>query len=238
MRDSEHELFQNESTVEITPLPPEQELPAVEKLPAETAHKSAALVDIAHRSGTWRYILTALVLCLVLVLFLANVVLLHHQPPKQSSHASSPAAASTATPAAANTATDYSVNTTIVNGVAYAGAANGAVYALRTSNGRLLWRHKIDPGASAAPFVDSGIVYITAGISDVGPGSLYAGSGAVYALRASDGSQLWSHPMYWVVYKLPMLVGATIYISTAGGDVYAFQASSGSLLWHFHTNVQ
>lgn len=232
MRESEHELFQNESTVEITPLPPEQELPAVEKIPAETAHKSAVLVDIAHRSGTWRYILTALVLCLVLVLFLANVVLLHHQPPKQSSHASSPAAASTATPAAANASTDYSVNTTIVNGVAYAGAANGAVYALRTSNGRLLWRHKIDPGASAAPLVDSGIVYITAGISDVGPGSLYA-------LRASDGVQLWRYTSSDAVRNLLVANGiayvTSIDVVSQNGSLVALRANDGTQLWHVIT---
>ncbi len=232
MRDSEHELFQNESTVEITPLPPEQELPAVEKLPAETAHTSAALVDRAHRSGTWRSNLTALALCLVLALFLANVVWLHHQPPKQSSHASSPAAASTATPAAANASTDYSVNTTIVNGVAYAGAANGAVYALRTSNGRLLWRHKIDPGASAAPLVDSGIVYITAGRSDVGPSALYA-------LRTSDGVQLWRSTSSDAVRNLLVANGiayvTSIDVVSQNGSLVALRANDGTQLWHVIT---
>ncbi|HYB01032.1 MAG TPA: PQQ-binding-like beta-propeller repeat protein [Ktedonobacteraceae bacterium] len=69
-------------------------------------------------------------------------------------------------------------------------------------------------------------------------GVVYAGSGAVYAIRGSDGSRLWYHSMYWVVYEPPMLVESTIFVSTAGGDVYAFQASNGSLLWHFHIYVQ
>jgi outer membrane protein assembly factor BamB len=224
MHDSEHELFQNESAVEITPLPPEQELPA--------AVKSAAPVDRAHRSGIWRYTLTAVALCLVLALFLATVVLLHPQPPKQSSHTSSPVAASTATPATANASTDYSVNTTIVNGVAYAGAANGAVYALRTSNGSLLWRHKIDPGASAAPLVDSGIVYITAGISDVGPGSLYA-------LRASDGVQLWRYTSSDAVGNL-LVDNGIVYVTSndvvsQNGSLIALRANNGTQLWHVIT---
>src|SRR5947209_5972516 len=123
MRDAEHELSQDESAVEITPLPAENELPA------GTEHKSALPVGRAHWSGAWRYILTAVMVCLALAFLLANVVLLPHQPSKQSSHSSS-AAASTATPATSYVPTDYSVNTTIVNGVAYVDAANGAVYAL------------------------------------------------------------------------------------------------------------
>ena len=83
--------------------------------------------------------------------------------------------------------------------------------------------------------VASAVIYNASVISD---GSTNAGSGAVYALQGSDGSQLWFHSMYWVVYDPPVLVGSTIFVSTAGGDVYAFQASNGSLMWHFHTDVQ
>ena len=80
-----------------------------------------------------------------------------------------------------------------------------------------------------------GVIYIASFINN---GSTNDGSGAVYALHGSDGSLLWYHSMYWVVYDSPVLVGSTIYVSTAGGEVFAFQASNGSLLWHFHTNVQ
>ena len=62
MSDAENELSQDESAVEITPLPAEKELPA------GTDHKSAALVNRALWSGAWRYILTAVVLCLAGIL--------------------------------------------------------------------------------------------------------------------------------------------------------------------------
>ncbi len=223
MRDAEHELSQDESAVEITPLPAENELPA------GTVHKSALPVGRAHWSGAWRYILTAIVLCLGLAFLVANVVLLPHQSSKQSSHSGSPAAASTATPATSNTSNDYSVNTTIVNGVAYVGAANGAVYALRSDNGSLLWRHKIDPGAGAAPLVDSGTVYITAGMSDVGPGYLYA-------LRASDGVQLWRYSTINAVSNLVVANGVAYVTSndvvSQNGSLVALRASDGTQLWH------
>src|SRR6266568_5858553 len=272
MRDAEHELSQDESAVEIIPLPAEKELPA------GRVDNNAALVNRALWSGAWRYILTAVVVCLALAFLLANVVLLPHQSSKQSSHSGSPAAASTATPATSNTSNDDSVNTTIVNGVAYVGAANGAVYALRSGNGSLLWRHKINPGAGAAPLVDSGTVYITAGMSDVGPGYLYAlrasdgiqlwrytssdplstplvansiayvtsndvvsQNGSLVALRASDGSQLWHDTTRGSSYTSPIVDNNVVYVSAnednGPGRVYALRASDGSQLWHYTTNT-
>ena len=233
MRDAEHELSQNESAVEITPLPSEKDLPAAENLSPGTVHTSAAPVNRAHRSGLRRSILTALALCLMLALFFATGVWLRKPPPQHSSHASSPAASPTliptATPATTYVPTDYSANTTIVNGVAYVGAANGAVYALRSSNGSLLWRHKIDPGAGTAPLVDSGIVYITASRSDVGPGS-------VYALRASDGVQLWRYSTINAVSNLLVANGiayVTFYdVISQNGSLVALRANDGTQLWH------
>ena len=93
----------------------------------------------------------------------------------------------------------------------------------------------MDKGMSVNAFATKGAIYNASFIND---GSVNAGSGAVYAIRGSDGSRLWYRSMYWVVYEPPMLVESTIFVSTAGGDVYAFQASNGSLLWHFHIYVQ
>jgi outer membrane protein assembly factor BamB len=227
MRDAEHELSQHESAVEITPLPPEKELPEAQQLLPEMVHKNTPQSDRANRSGTRRYILTSLALCLVLALFLTIVVVQLHQPAKTPSHASSPVASPTATPS--YVPTDYSVNTTIVNGVAYAGAANGAVYALRASDGKVLWRHKTSPGASAAPLVDGGIVYITTSISDDGPGSLYA-------LRASDGEELWRYSSSDAVGNLLVANGIAYVTSydvvSQNWILIALRASDGAQLWH------
>lgn len=225
MRDAEHELSQDESAVEISPLPEERELPEAEKLPAGTGHKSAGPGGRAHWGGAWRYILTAVVLCLALAFLLTNVVLPRHQQPKQSISPAAP----TATPATSYVPTDYGVYTTIVNGVAYVGAANGIVYALSTSNGSVLWRHKIDPGASAAPLVDSGTVYITTSMSDVGPGSLYA-------LRASDGVQLWRYSNSDPLSTLLVANGIAYVTSyddvSQNGTLVALRANNGTQMWH------
>jgi outer membrane protein assembly factor BamB len=233
MRDAEDELSQQESAVEITPLPREKELPEAQMLPQETVHQSVAPVGKAHRYGSRRSILIALTLCLVLAFFLLIVVVLWHQPPKPFSRASSLAASPTlvptATPTPSYVPTDYSVNTTIVNGVVYAGAANGAVYALRAGDGSVLWRHKIDPGASAAPLVNGGILYITTSMNDVGPGSLYA-------LRASDGMELWRYTSNDAVDNLLVANGIAYVTSydvvSQKGSLIALRASDGTQLWH------
>ena len=229
MRDAEDELSQHEYDVEITPLPQEKELPEAQNLSAGMVHQNGAPVDRAHRSDSKRYILTSLALCLVLALFLITVVVQLHQPAKPSSHAISLVASPTAIPALSYVPTDYSVNTTIVNGVAYAGAADGAVYALRASDGNVLWRHKINPGASAAPLVDGGIIYITASISDVGPGSLYA-------MRASDGVELWHYTSSDAIGNL-LVADGIAYVTTydvvaLNGSLIALRASDGAKLWH------
>jgi len=70
----------------------------------------------------------------------------------------------------------------IVNGVVYASSfsenGSGDVYALRATDGTVLWRKTAD-GFPVIPIVADGVAYIT---SD---------GGVLTALRASDGHQLW-----------------------------------------------
>ncbi len=227
MRDAEHELSQQESAVEITPLPQEKELPEAQQLSPGMVHESARHLGRGNHSGSRRYLLTALALCLMLALFLTIVVVQLHQPAKPSSHASSVVASPTATPS--YVPTDYSVNTTIVNGVAYVGAANGELYALRVSDGNVRWRNKIDPGANAAPIVNAGIIFITTSRSDVGPGSLYA-------LRASDGEELWQYTISDAIDNL-LVANGIVYMTSydvvsQNGSLIALRASDGAQLWH------
>jgi outer membrane protein assembly factor BamB len=233
MRDAEHELSQDESTVEITPLPAEDELPEVENFLTGTVHKNTTQVGRTHRSGFRRYLFIVLTLCMLIALFLITIVLPRYQSQEPSSHpvslAASPTLNTTATPAPASVPIDYSVNTTIMNGVVYASAANGAVYALRTSDGKLLWRHKINTGAAAAPLVSGGIIFINVNISDVGPGNLYA-------LRVSDGVELWhytdSNPLSTLVVANGIVYVTTYNVVSQNGNLIVIRSSDGAQLWH------
>ena len=231
MRDAEHELSKNESAIEITPLPAEDKLPEVQNSSKGTVHQNNAQVGRGNHSGIRRYLLIALTLCLVITLFLVTIVLLRSQSPKLSAHPSSLAATLTpkTTASPLNVPTDYTVHTTIENGVVYAGAANGGVYALRASDGSLLWYHKIDPGAGNAPLVSGGIVYVSANTSDVGPGTLYA-------LRTSDGVELWHYTISDSLSESLVIDGivyATSYdVVSQNGNLVALRASDGKQLWH------
>ena len=231
MRDAEHELSQNESAIEITPLPAEDELPEAQNYSTGMVHRNTTQVGRGNHSGIRRYLLIALTLCLVIALFLVTIVLPRSQSPKPSAHPSSLAATLTpkTTASPLNVPTDYTVHTTIENGVVYAGAANGGVYALRASDGSLLWYHKIDPGAGNAPLVSGGIVYISANTSDVGPGTLYA-------LRTNDGVELWHYTISDSLSE-PLVIDGIVYatsydVVSQNGNLVALRASDGKLLWH------
>src|SRR5262249_25439648 len=61
------------------------------------------------------------------------------------------------------------------------GSADGAVYAVRASDGRTLWRHQTLAGVNSSPIVAGGVVF--AGSADR----------TFYALRAADGKELWHY---------------------------------------------
>ena len=231
MSDTEHELSQNETAIEITPLPAEDELPEAQNYSTGMVHRNTMQVGRGNHSGIRRYLLIALTLCLVIALFLVTIVLPRSQSPKSSAHPSSLAATLTpkTTASPLNVPTDYTVHTTIENGVVYAGAANGGVYALRASDGSLLWYHKIDPGAGNAPLVSGGIVYISANTSDIGPGTLYA-------LRTNDGVELWHYTISDSLSE-PLVIDGIVYatsydVVSQNGNLVALRASDGKLLWH------
>ena len=231
MRDAKHELSQDESAVEITPLPAEDELPEAQNSSTDMIHQNTAQVGRGNHSGIRRYLLIALTLCLVIALFLVTIVLPRSQSPKPSAHSSSLTATLTpkTTASPLNVPTDYTVNTTIENGVVYAGAANGGAYALRASDGSLLWYHKIEPGAGNAPLVSGGIVYISANTSDVGPGTLYA-------LRTNDGVEIWHYTISDSLSE-PLVGDGIVYVTSydvisQNGNLVALRASDGKQLWH------
>ena len=124
--------------------------------------------------------------------------------------------------------------------IVYISANAGAVYAVRVSDGALLWHIARVPGpgsppvpASVAPLVSNGVVYVT--------GKQEAGGGmqTLDALRASDGTQIWSKPVNSGPGPLaaqPLLVNGVLYLDNADG-VTALRASDGAALWQNQGNA-
>ena len=140
---------------------------------------------------------------------------------------------STASPIVSPSGPGHNVSLTVVDGVIDVGTMDSAVYALRASDGGLLWRYNTAGPVGGPPVVVDGIVYINANV-DQGLG--YA-TGYVYALRASDGALLWRYTTGNFVYNgyvySPTVASGVVYVGSEAGSLVALRASDGTLLWRY-----
>jgi outer membrane protein assembly factor BamB len=104
----------------------------------------------------------------------------------------------------------------VVNGVAYLGSLNSAVYALNAATGTRRWVFHTHSGVGSSPAVVGGVVYVSDG------SRLYALSAATGARRPAGG-----HPL-----SSPAVLKQTVYTVTGNGTVYALKAATGARLWH------
>lgn len=122
------------------------------------------------------------------------------------------------------------------NGVVYFSANSGAAYAIRVSDGALLWHIARASGlgsppvsAFVSPLVENGFVYVSGKQGGLG-------EQALFALRADDGMQIWSKTLNGIPEPFagqPLLANGVLYINTAG-NIYALRAADGSTLWQSH----
>ncbi len=229
MHDIEHKSEQDDSAVEVTPLQPQ------EKRTFTPAQNGSTTAEGQKLPRAWRYAIAGGIVLLVLAVIFAGILSSRKQTANQTSHPrSTPVTSSSSLPTPATKPIQspvwvgHNVSMTIVDSVAYLGTADNAVYALRISNGALLWHHKIDGSVDVQPLVTNGVVYATSFVGQGGPAY-------VYALRASDGSSLWSYSSNSYSYlSLSTTDSSVAYIASQDG-VSALNASNGTLLWHHAT---
>ena len=137
---------------------------------------------------------------------------------------------------------------TLVGGILYtAGGSAGdstGMQALDANTGKTLWTHAGLAGAGGSssfpPVLANGIAYI--GTSQNGPGQ-----SGVYALRASDGTLLWSYPATNTNFSPFTVDDGMIYVTawTSANaaepvvTILALRAGAGTLLWQysFHDGI-
>lgn len=128
---------------------------------------------------------------------------------------------------------------------------NNALLALRASDGSQLWR--IDLGSDyysqpSTPVIANGVIYVRAGASREDKAQGNSTAAHLYALRASDGSQLWQYQedrtkVTWnsgqsttsatmnpQIFQ-PVYAEGWVYAYDLFGNVIALRASDGALLW-------
>ena len=100
----------------------------------------------------------------------------------------------------------------------------GEAMALDGASGKVVWRKKLGAPLRAAPTVVNGVVYFT-------------GSGnAVYALRAGDGSEVWSYKGSGGGTSVsgspsPAVGGGFVVIPSTTGEIYAYAVNDGLQSW-------
>lgn len=126
----------------------------------------------------------------------------------------------------------------VANGMVYAVANTGdsgnggksGLFALRASDGKLLWSYSFPYSYISNPVLAEGGIYVVSQTD-------------VVALRASDGKLLWHRDDGGVKedYASPVVRDGVLYTSQIEnnnkGVVNAFRASDGKLLWSYKTNA-
>jgi outer membrane protein assembly factor BamB len=116
--------------------------------------------------------------------------------------------------------TEWLTGPSIVNGKAFAGAANGKIYALNESSGALLWNYTTE-GPTGIPAISNEVVF--------GPSN----DGKLYALNESTGSLLWNFTTSGDV-GAPVIANDIVFIAAWWeGKIYALNKTNGMLLWAF-----
>jgi outer membrane protein assembly factor BamB len=195
------------------------ELPAGEELHAQPFQGEMTITGKLKMPRGWRYMLAGGTVLLVLAVILAGVLSSRSQSLKQPVH-SVPLPVPTAItgsiyprsiaapkgkPIVSPVWSNHNVSVTIVDGVAYAGTYDNTAYALRVSNGTLLWHTRIEGAVGELPLVVNGVVYVNSFVGQIGPAYLSA-------LRASDGHQLWSRAIDATFDQSPQIIDGVIYL--------------------------
>ncbi len=119
----------------------------------------------------------------------------------------------------------------VAEGALYASSGDH-VYALRPSDGALLWSFSAGGNELTGVIADAGTVFVGTGINDNGTLAADTPNGYLYALRSGDGVLLWRFPAKGGVYSVAAS-GQAVYFNTADGHVRALRADGGSGMWSF-----
>ncbi|MFP5264405.1 MAG: PQQ-binding-like beta-propeller repeat protein [Blastocatellia bacterium] len=136
----------------------------------------------------------------------------------------------------------------VAGGVVYVGSWDGHMYALRESDGSLIWDYMTELVTD-----NCNRTYGIDGTAAISNGRLYFGSAAcnLYSLDAATGNLIWRTPLAdstegWHLWSSPLVFGGKVYAGLAShcdnpcvrGTIVCVDASSGKVIWKSYTAPQ
>jgi outer membrane protein assembly factor BamB len=120
-------------------------------------------------------------------------------------------------------------------GVVYITSTSGVV-ALNAEDGSQRWQVELTSSSTnpSSPTLANGLLFLGAGMlpdGSLGSASRLKFCLCLYALRASDGAVVWTHPTGDQVFDAPTVVDGIVYASEFADGLMALRASDGKLLW-------
>jgi outer membrane protein assembly factor BamB len=111
----------------------------------------------------------------------------------------------------------------VKHGRVFVGSLDQNMYAFDSRSGELLWSHDVESAINSAPAVDS-LVYF--GDFD----------GTIHALRAEDGSEVWSAPTNGHILSSPVIDDGYVYIGSNDRHLYCLDKATGRETWSLETD--
>jgi outer membrane protein assembly factor BamB len=123
----------------------------------------------------------------------------------------------------------------IGEGMVYITSTSGVV-ALDADDGSQRWQVALASSSTnpSSPTLANGLLFLGAGMlpdGALGSASRVKYCLCLYALRASDGAVVWTHPTSDQVFDAPTVVDGIVYASEFTDGLMALRASDGKLLW-------
>jgi outer membrane protein assembly factor BamB len=114
----------------------------------------------------------------------------------------------------------------VADGLVYAPASDGSVYAINADNGKLVWQYSARSSITTPPTVANGVVYF--GTAD----------GRFYAVEAKTGNPLWAEPANLISSLVgPVVASDSLVLAlTSDGTVWGISAATGKSKWSQRLN--
>lgn len=109
---------------------------------------------------------------------------------------------------------------------------DGVLYALQKQSGKELWRFRT-AGEKIYSLYGYADYYHSTPVLHESVVYFGSGDGQVYALRSTDGHELWRFATGDVVHASPVWYQGKLYVGSFDGYVYALDAGTGRLVWKF-----